>query len=68
MLSKALTTVLIIVLIAGLTGDDPGDVAGLRLIDFFFGAAVAMLAAGFAEYLAQRLEEDRPAQQAEIAG
>jgi uncharacterized membrane protein YccC len=68
MLSKAMTTVLVIVLIAVLTGDDPGDVAGLRLVDYLVGAAIAMLAAGLAEFLAQRLEEDRPVEQAEIAG
>ena len=68
MLSKALTTVLVIVMIASLTGDDPGDVAGLRLLDFLIGAAIAMLAAGLAEFLAQRLEEDRPEEQVDIAG
>jgi hypothetical protein len=68
MLSKALTTVLVIVLIASLTGDDPGDVAGLRLLDYLIGAGIAMLAAGLAEYLAQRLEEDRPEEQVDIAG
>ncbi len=68
MLSKALTTALVIVLIAVLTGDDPGDVSGLRLIDYLFGVSVALFAAGFAEYLARRLEEGRPEAQAEIAG
>jgi hypothetical protein len=66
-LSKAALTVLVLVMIAILTGDDPADVAGLRLIDYLIGAAVAMAAAGVAEYLAQRLEEDRPAE-VDVAG
>jgi hypothetical protein len=66
LLSKALLTVLVIVLVAILTGDDPGDVAGLRLLDYVIGAGIAMLAAGLAEYLAHRLEEDRPAEQVDL--
>ena len=62
MLAKATLTVLALVMVALLTGDRPADVAGLRLVDYLVGAAVAMMAAGLAEYLAQRLEEDRPAE------
>lgn len=65
--SKALLTVLVVVLIAVLTSDAPGAVAGLRLVDYLLGATAALLAAGLAEYLAQRLEEDRP-DEANIVG
>ncbi len=56
--SRVLLTVLIVGMVALLTGADPGDVGGQRLIETVVGAAAGLLAAGAAEYLAIRLEEE----------
>ncbi len=66
--SKLLTTQLIVILVALAAGTDPADLAGLRLWHYALGIAVALVCAGAAEFLAQRLEEDRPRDEAELAG
>lgn len=65
--SKVLTTQLIVILVAVAAGNDPADLAGLRLWHYALGVTVALLAAGAAEFLALRLEENRPAEEATIA-
>jgi len=65
--SKVLLTPLPLVLIALGLGDDLTSVASLRLLEYVFGAGAALLAAGLAEYLATRLESERPdAQEAPV--
>ena len=66
--SKLLTTQLIVILVAVAAGTDPADLAGLRLWHYALGITVALLSAGAAEILALRLEENRPRDEAELAG
>lgn len=66
--SKLLLTPLPIILIALALAEDPSSVASLRLFEYLFGAGAALLVASIAEWLALRLEENRPEAEATLAG
>lgn len=68
MLSKLLLTPLPVLMAAASLGPEKSLALGMRLVEYLLGAGVGFAAAFCAEWLSQRLEEDRPAEQADLAG
>lgn len=68
LVSKLLLTPLPVLLAAASLGPDGGLALGMRLFEYLLGAGVGLVAALAGERLSKRLSEDRPAEQAELAG
>lgn len=68
LVSKLLLTPLAVIMAAASLGPESGLALTMRLTEYLLGAGVGFVAAFGGEWLTQHLEQDRPAEQAELAG